>query len=644
MAALLYLYQEMRTPQGNRPISLRLNFLYKSAGAKIDDTALAELQVFGRTLLNTHPDPGVTTGLLTWRRLIRKSQRYSPHNKPLCARTKTSFARLEDYIEVAKRTQQGKKITVYPRPVFKAKRRKLRNYSVANPVVTARPAHENVASAVVTASPANESAAALSHDRRKCEWCPRVAKGSTNFLNACCHKCRTSKGKVHGPLCTKKLAPNRRRRWRGIRLGVPEGLVVVKVPQAKLPTVPQAELPKLKPTGHFLRTGRRLVHPAKLAHLLLSGDDYEMSLLLGVRGVAVYGMPRSATNVMQAYLSKFFSVDVQPSWKRGSMSFGIWTSWKHAAPVIDFELPRDWVALCLIKHPLSLLKSLARAPEVSTKVIQAANIKTKEAGNLVAWLDELSVNGLCFEDYADLWNCYARGYLARTLAPNHQVVVVKAEDLAFKPIEVLKELARLGLETKAGTHLEAFEQPMSFGCSDRQAAIINNNCSADDVLLDCLGREEREEGRRVLAKLSVRIDHVLLSRFGYEGIQGRCNAFLGGASLYELDNDGLTALIAEASGILADRSTSELSSASGPERDAESSWLPRGAGSLVTQALRANIDPMGASAMERGSAELERKRPAVKAGSKDAAPATPPKKFLRLQGGGGERRVHHLDV
>merc|ERR1712071_173410 len=76
-----------------------------------------------------------------------------------------------------------------------------------------------------------------------------------------------------------------------------------------------------------------------------------------------------------------------------------------------------------------------------------------------------------FTDFCGFWNAYAEGYLSTQLSNGCTLLIVRAEDLVHRPLDVIAEISNLGLRRKGAVPLTVLEGRLSFGRTNRAAAL-----------------------------------------------------------------------------------------------------------------------------------------------------------------------------
>ena len=184
--------------------------------------------------------------------------------------------------------------------------------------------------------------------------------------------------------------------------------------------------------------------------------------------VFVMGLHNSGTHALIEYLSKYFSVAVQPRMKQkhrrksndGLLLFKTWQLWKHHVPLQTLALPTGAATgpatlLLTVRNIMSWLASMSRSPyelyphpsrhrqrHSLMWLLKDVELHTEDAGY------DLNPGPLRYSSAVEFWFAYIRGYLSGHLAPGGQparVVVVRHEDILRRPQEVVDALAALGL-------------------------------------------------------------------------------------------------------------------------------------------------------------------------------------------------------
>ena len=184
--------------------------------------------------------------------------------------------------------------------------------------------------------------------------------------------------------------------------------------------------------------------------------------------VFVMGLHNSGTHALIEYLSKYFSVAVQPRMKQkhrrksndGLLLFKTWQLWKHHVPLQTLALPTGAATgpatlLLTVRNITSWLASMSRSPyelyphprrhrqrHSLMWLLKDVELHTEDAGY------DLNPGPLRYSSAVELWFAYIHGYLSGHLAPGGQparVVVVRHEDILRRPQDVFDALAALGL-------------------------------------------------------------------------------------------------------------------------------------------------------------------------------------------------------
>ena len=182
-----------------------------------------------------------------------------------------------------------------------------------------------------------------------------------------------------------------------------------------------------------------------------------------IPNVCVFGLHKSGTHLLHAYLSTFFEVNVQPANKgQGVTQLGGVACWKHHIPCRQtgpYVLPegigkgQKTVILITVREVRSWIAALSEgAYEIRPRSCSRRRHgwRTWMYGDIEVQ-HPLDMSYLEFDNIADMWAQAMYGYLTGGICAGSDVVrvaIVRFEDLLHEPEALMNRLERLGLRRK----------------------------------------------------------------------------------------------------------------------------------------------------------------------------------------------------